>query len=75
MSMKIPFDGKVFISVSDAGRELGVTADYVARLARMGRIPARRLGRHWYVERDAVTSWHAHSPAADPATNTNPAAH
>ena len=54
MTFEIPIDDKIYVAAPDAARQLGVSTDYVARLARTGRIPARRLGYNWYIERDAV---------------------
>lgn len=54
MSQEIIFDGRAFISAQDAGREIGMTGDHIARLAKAGRIPARRLGNIWFVDQDAA---------------------
>ena len=54
MTDEIIFDGKVYVSAHDAARAVGVTGHYIARLAKAGRIPARRLGRNWCVDREAV---------------------
>jgi excisionase family DNA binding protein len=51
---EIFFDGKLYVSAHQAARTVGVTGDYIARLAKAGRIPARRLGRSWFVDREAV---------------------
>jgi excisionase family DNA binding protein len=54
MTDEIFLDGKVYVSAHDASRTVGVTGDYIARLAKAGRFPARRLGRNWFVDREAV---------------------
>jgi len=62
MNDEIIFDGKVHVSAHEAARAVGVTGDYVARLAKAGRIPARRLGRKWYVDREAVRTRYKTGP-------------
>ena len=51
---EIVFDGRGHVSAHEAARAVDVSGDYIARLAREGRTPARRLGRNWFVDRDAV---------------------
>jgi hypothetical protein len=46
MTDEIIFDGKLYVSAHDAARIVGVTGDYIARLAKSGQIPARRLCRN-----------------------------
>jgi hypothetical protein len=42
----------------------GVTGAYISRLAKAGRIPAPRLGRNWFVDREAVrTRFNPASPS------------
>jgi hypothetical protein len=58
MSEEIQFDGKPYISAQDAAREIGLSGDYVARLARTGRLPARRVaGGAWFVEHEAANRY------------------
>ncbi|WNB84530.1 helix-turn-helix domain-containing protein [Cellulomonas sp. ATA003] len=38
----------------EAARRVGCSAEYVRRLARTGRVPARRVGPVWEVDRDAL---------------------
>jgi hypothetical protein len=65
MSDEIFFDGKVYIPARDAARELGLSGDYIARLAKGGRIPARLLGHDWFVDREALpTRFNSGSPLA-----------
>lgn len=54
MTQELLIDGRIYISASDAAKESGLSAHHIARLAREGRIPARRLAHNWYVERAAL---------------------
>jgi hypothetical protein len=54
MSDEILFDGRVYVSAQSAAREIDMTGDYVARLARTGTLLAPRLGRNWFVDQEAV---------------------
>lgn len=46
------------VRVSEALRRTGlpITANYVTRLIRAGRIPAERIGAHWYVRPADLTA-------------------
>jgi excisionase family DNA binding protein len=58
MSEGIQFDGKPYISAQDAAREIGLSGDYVARLARTGRLPAHRVaGGTWFVDHEAANGY------------------
>lgn len=50
----ITIDGQKFVKASVAARQAGYTADYVGQLARAGSIPARLVGRTWYVDADVL---------------------
>src|SRR3990167_730160 len=39
-----------YITAGDAGRVVGYTSDYVARLAREKKVRGRRIGRQWLVD-------------------------
>jgi excisionase family DNA binding protein len=41
--------GIVEISTAEAARRMGCSESYVRRLARSGRVPARRLGAQWLI--------------------------
>lgn len=43
-----------FLSVKDAALRVGYSSDYVARLAREGRVLSQRQGRQWLVEVDSL---------------------
>lgn len=48
------FDGKEYISASEAAKTTGYHQDYVGQLARGGKIPARQVGTRWYVGRTGI---------------------
>ncbi|PIR82429.1 hypothetical protein COU20_02220, partial [Candidatus Kaiserbacteria bacterium CG10_big_fil_rev_8_21_14_0_10_59_10] len=50
MSDEILFDGVRYISAREVGDEFSLTQDYVARLARLGKVRGRRVGRNWYID-------------------------
>lgn len=50
----ITIDGQKFVKASIAARQAGYTADYVGQLARSGAVPARLVGRTWYVDADVL---------------------
>ena len=43
-----------FLAPSEAAQLLGVTRAAVARMARLGKLPAVRVGRNWAIPREAV---------------------
>ncbi|MEK7509243.1 MAG: helix-turn-helix domain-containing protein, partial [Patescibacteria group bacterium] len=45
------FDGIRYLSAADAAASSGLHRDYVARLAREGKIRAKRIGKSWYVNK------------------------
>jgi len=46
-----------YIPTRDAAHAADLHPDYVARLAREGKIRAKRLGRKWHVETDSLTAF------------------
>ena len=40
-------DGKKFLSAKEAGAIFGYTGDYISKLAREGKVYAKRIGRAW----------------------------
>ena len=46
---------KKFITTKDAGELFGYTSDYLARLARSGKIVGRRIGHSWLIDRESLT--------------------
>ncbi|MBI5469691.1 hypothetical protein HY968_00005, partial [Candidatus Kaiserbacteria bacterium] len=57
MSDEIFFDGRKYISASDAALLADLSHDYVARLAREGVIAGRRVGKNWYVDRSSLNDF------------------
>src|SRR3989344_5981242 len=57
MSDKIYFNGEAYISAVEAGRDFGVTNDYITQFCRKGEIPSKRVGQHWYVRQAALRSF------------------
>jgi len=47
-------NGEKFISARRAAKEVGYAEDYVGQLCRDGKLPARMVGRSWYVSRKAI---------------------
>lgn len=45
------------LSSVEAGRRFGYTKDYVAKLAREGKITATRIGRQWFVEESSLNDF------------------
>lgn len=50
MSTTTHMRGIAYVSSKDAARSVGYTSDYIARLAREGKILSRREGIQWFVE-------------------------
>lgn len=50
----VSFDGKDYISASRAGKITGYHQDYVAQLARSGKVESRQVGNRWFVNRAAI---------------------
>lgn len=51
---ELDLQGKKYISSKRAAEITGYAKDYVGQLARGGKVPATRVGRAWYVERDSI---------------------
>lgn len=51
---EIVLDGKKYVSAKRAAKQTGYTKDYIGQLSRAGRLPARMIGRNWYIEESAV---------------------
>ena len=52
-SLHQPETGADYIPAREAGQHFGYTGDYVARLAREGRVRGRRIGHQWFVDRQS----------------------
>jgi hypothetical protein len=57
MSDELFFDGARYISAGDAAGISGLTRDYVARLAREGKVAGRQVGRQWYVGKESMSAF------------------
>lgn len=56
MDIPIFSKGKEYISAVRAGEYVGYSSDYVGQLCRAGKIPAKLVGRTWFVDLDALKS-------------------
>lgn len=54
MTISIFSNGKEYISAIRAGELVGYSSDYVGQLCRAQKIPAKLIGRTWYVELEAL---------------------
>lgn len=50
-----PLFEKNLITTKDAGELFGYSSDYLARLARSGKIEGKRIGHSWFVERESLS--------------------
>ena len=48
---------KNLISTKDAGELSGYSSDYLARLARSGKIDGKRIGHSWFLDKESLTSF------------------
>src|ERR1035437_3275471 len=51
---EILIEGKKYVSSKQAAKMTGYAKDYVGQLCREGRVPARLVGRAWYVLESAI---------------------
>lgn len=63
MAATIEINGATLISVKDAAVAVSYTRDYVARLAREGKIVASQVGRQWFVDLTSLKSFSTNSEA------------
>ncbi|MDB5194323.1 MAG: hypothetical protein JWN50_337 [Parcubacteria group bacterium] len=54
MNKDLLVDGREYISASRAAKKLGYAQDYIGELSRKGIVPARMIGRTWYVDLEAL---------------------
>ena len=54
MGISVHQNGTLYLSAKEAGRLSGYTSDYVARLARQGKISATRVGTQWFVQPESL---------------------
>jgi len=62
--------GKKYISSKRASELTGYAKDYIGQLVRMGKLPAQRVGRSWYVEEGSLL---IHSRSNQTNSNTEKA--
>ncbi|MFH1178685.1 MAG: helix-turn-helix domain-containing protein, partial [bacterium] len=48
---------KNLITTKDAGDRSGYSSDYLARLARSGKIDGKRIGHSWFIDKDSLTNF------------------
>lgn len=54
---EIVIDGGRYLSAGAAAAIAGRTRDYMGRLCREGKVPARRIGNGWYIEKKTLESY------------------
>ncbi len=59
MSTAVEIDGVNLVSIKEAASTVSYSRDYVARLAREGKIVASQIGRQWYVDVDSLRKFSA----------------
>ncbi|HWO06955.1 MAG TPA: hypothetical protein VNM40_00010 [Candidatus Paceibacterota bacterium] len=57
----ITVDGREYVSAQRASKITGYSGDYVGQLARSSKIPSRRIGNRWYVDRLALIEHKKHN--------------
>ncbi len=50
-----------YISSSDAAKRTGYSQDYIGQLARSGAVTAKKIGRKWFIEQNALEQHKAHN--------------
>ncbi|HEY4502337.1 MAG TPA: hypothetical protein VJH21_00705 [Candidatus Paceibacterota bacterium] len=51
---ELVFEKKKYVSSRRAARISGYTKDYIGQLCRAGALPAKMVGRNWYIDEDAL---------------------
>ncbi len=54
---ELEISGKRYISSKRAGKEHNYHPDYIGQLIRANKIPGQKVGRSWYVDADALTTY------------------
>jgi hypothetical protein len=54
MTEPLIIDGLTYIPIRDAAAASYLSTEYLARLARLGRLRARMIGRTWFIETDSL---------------------
>ncbi|MFA6519666.1 MAG: helix-turn-helix domain-containing protein [Candidatus Paceibacterota bacterium] len=63
---------KKYVSSKQAAKVTGYAKDYVGQLCREGRVPARLVGRSWYVLESALHDHRFGNPRNEPIEETKP---
>jgi excisionase family DNA binding protein len=50
-------NGRSHVTSADAARDVGLSRDYLSKLAKAGKIPSHRLGSIWLLDCQAVQSF------------------
>lgn len=67
---EILIDDKKYISAKQAAEATGYARDYIGQLCREGRVPARLVGRSWYVLESALHDHRFGNQGAEEASET-----
>jgi hypothetical protein len=54
MTEELFFEGARYISAAEAAGTSNLTRDYIARLAREGKLAGKQVGRQWYVSQESL---------------------
>ncbi len=57
MSTTIKINGATLVPIKEAAAQISYTRDYVARLAREGKIVATQVGRQWFVDMNSLRNF------------------
>lgn len=67
MSTTIKINGVTLVPIKDAAAHISYTRDYVARLAREGKIVATQIGRQWFVDPTSLQNFSEQALAQEAA--------
>ena len=67
MSTTIKINGVTLVPIKDAATQISYTRDYVARLAREGKIVATQVGRQWFVDLTSLQNFSEEASAQEAA--------
>jgi len=57
MTGSITIAGREYISAVRASKKIGYSADYIGQLSRAKKIPAKLVGKTWYIDYDALSKY------------------
>lgn len=58
MKNKIIVSGIEYVSAKDGADLTGYSTDYIARVAKLGKVPAKKFGKGWLIDREALLHFH-----------------